>query len=292
MAHRVQLSLQILDDNLYNGLIEDLKANRELNNKVIDVLTAYYYNEEIRNTIEKYIKGDSIDETYNTSTNTDELFADIHNAMAMSNFYANEAMQTLEDGTDMVDDILNQTSKQAEEDGIIDNVSTSEYGYEIPKLLTTIDEKKVQKVAKKVQERVNTTNEKKVSDNEQFLEKVVLKLCEMVGLDPSSVVDTKSELYANTENSDKNTDNSEKEVKLSDNLKEEEQVKLVRPEPEKPIVKEQKVEVKESNNSQEQRVDETQSTPIKEVVTKKEVIEEDNLDGFSSLLESLDSLDF
>ena len=301
MAHRVQLSLQILDDNLYNGLIEDLKANRELNSKVVDVLSAYYYDESIRNKIESYLNGDTINETYDKCTNTDELFADIHNAMAMSNFYATEATQTLEDGTDMVDDILNQTSKQAEEDGIIDTVSTSEFGYEIPKLLTTIDEVKVQKVAKMVQEKVTSTNTSEPTQmNEQFLEKVVFKLCEMVGLDPSSVDDTKDNLYANIENSNEKSDNLVEESKKSDNIKvikEEKTIELVRPEPEKPIAK----EVNKEDNSFNIGYEEVEAEIKTETVNKDDIEKEtqntkDNLEsdlnGFNFLMESLNSLDF
>lgn len=273
MAHRVQLSLQIVDDELYTGFIEELKANRELNNKVINVLKAYYYDKESRAAIENYLKGDSIPETYDTATNTDELFADIRNAMAMSNFYANEATQTLEDGTDMVDDILHQTSKQAQDDGVIDEFNASEYGYEIPKLLTNVDEKKVKNVAKRVQ-RANNSD----SVNEPFLEKLVLKLCDMVGLDPNSVLD--------------------------DTTNEVESDNLVRPEPEKPIVKDVVKETEKPKPIVKDVVKETETEKVKsqeaEVkneeinnvsVTEQKEEEENEFAGFESLMESLASLD-
>ena len=283
MAHRVQLSLQIVDDELYTGFIEELKANRELNNKVINVLKAYYYDKESRAAIENYLKGDSIPETYDTATNTDELFADIRNAMAMSNFYANEATQTLEDGTDMVDDILHQTSKQAQDDGVIDEFNASEYGYEIPKLLTNVDEKKVKNVAKRVQ-RANNSD----SVNEPFLEKLVLKLCDMVGLDPNSVLDdTTNEVES---------DNLEKETNSSDNL--------VRPEPEKPIVKDVVKETEKHKPIVKDVVKETETEKVKSQeaeikneeinnvsVTEQKEEEENEFAGFESLMESLASLD-
>lgn len=282
MAHRVQLSLQIIEDDFYEGFIEELKANRELNNKVINVLKAYYYNKDIREKVDAFIDGDEIKEDYDKGTNTDELFADIRNAMAMSNFYANEATQTLEDGTDTINDILNQTSKQAQDDGIINDVKTSEYGFEIPKLVNKVDEKNLQKVAKRVKNA-------KPEGNEAFFEKLVLKLCDMVGLDPNSVED------------DDGTEQDSVQETVQESVKDavkkethEEKTVLKRPKPEKP----QEFSFISGEDEEEEPKPVVKEEP-KQVVKKEEKpkpkpvakVEEDEEDGFAALMASLESID-
>lgn len=257
MAHRVQLSLQIVDDTLYNDYIEELKVNRELNTKIIDVLSAYYYNADIRDAIDKYTNGDSIQEEYDTSTDISGLFADIKNAMAVSNFYAEEAMQTLEDGTDTIDDILHQTTKQAQEDGFYENVNESEYGYETPKLLTTVNEQNVQKVAKKVKETSHS------SGNEEFLERLVLKLCDMVGLDPNSV-----------EQDNTRVETTEQEPVTEEMRESVEEVREPVEQPVKPV----------------EPVKEVVEQPIKPVKPVETETEEEQ--GYDALMESLNSLVF
>lgn len=282
MAHRVQLSLQIIEDDFYEGFIEELKANRELNNKVINVLKAYYYNKDIREKVDAFIDGDEIKEDYDKGTNTDELFADIRNAMAMSNFYANEATQTLEDGTDTINDILNQTSKQAQDDGIINDVKTSEYGFEIPKLVNKVDEKNLQKVAKRVKNA-------KPEGNEAFFEKLVLKLCDMVGLDPNSVED------------DDDTEQDSVQETIQESVQEpvqeethEEKTVLKRPKPEKPqefssISGEDEEEPKPVVKEEPKPVvKEEKPKPKPKPVAK---VEEDEEDGFAALMASLESID-
>lgn len=282
MAHRVQLSLQIIEDDFYEGFIEELKANRELNNKVINVLKAYYYNKDIREKVDAFIDGDEIKEDYDKGTNTDELFADIRNAMAMSNFYANEATQTLEDGTDIINDILNQTSKQAQDDGIINDVKTSEYGFEIPKLVNKVDEKNLQKVAKRVKNA-------KPEGNEAFFEKLVLKLCDMVGLDPNSV-----------ENDDDTEQDSVQETvqeSVQESVQEEtheEKTVLKRPKPEKPqefssIFGEDEEEPKPVVKEEPKPVVKEEKPKSKPKPVAK--VEEDEEDGFAALMASLGSID-
>ena len=263
-AHRVQLSLQILDDNLYSDFIEELRANRTLNTKIIDVLSAYYYNADLRKAIDDYTNGDEIKEEYDTSTDTSELFADIRNALAVSNFYAEEAMQTLEEGTETIDDILHQTTQHAQEDGFYEDVNESEYGFETPKLLADVNEKNVQKVAKKVKETTSSDS----SEHEAFLEKIVLKLCDMVGLDPNSVDSNVMTMNSNTTNS---TEQVTQPIQQSTPT--EQPVQTVEQKPVQQVQSVQNTTVNNNNNNN----------------AATNATEEE--DGFAALMESLNSLD-
>lgn len=264
-AHRVQLSLQILDDKLYSDFIEELKANRTLNTKIIEVLSAYYYNADLRKAIDDYTNGDTIKEEYDTSTDTNELFADILNSMAVSNFYAEEALQTLDEGAATIDDILHQTTQHAQKDGFYEDINESEYGFETPKLLTEVNEQNVKKVAQKVQETSSGS-----SEHEAFLEKIVLKLCDMVGLDPNSV--------------DNTTQRSQETVKpVQETVSKEEVKEVVKPTEQKPVE-----EVKETVKPVQETVQTTESKPIEQ----KPLEQEEEEDGFEALMESLDSLVF
>lgn len=273
-AHRVQLSLQILDDKLYSDFIEELKVNRTLNTKIIDVLSAYYYNIDLRRAIDDYTKGDKIKEEYDTSTDTNELFADILNSMAVSNFYAEEALQTLDEGAATIDDILHQTTQHAQEDGFYEDINESEYGFETPKLLTEVNEQNVKKVAKKVQE--TTSSSSSSSEHEAFLEKIVLKLCDMVGLDPNSIDATQQsvqEVAKPVQNTETQSVEVVKETVITESKPVEEVKEVVKPTEQKPTPK---------------PVEE-----VKETVTSKSVeTESEEDDGFAALMESLDSLSF
>lgn len=265
-AHRVQLSLQILDDKLYSDFIEELKANRTLNTKIIEVLSAYYYNADLRKAIDDYTNGDTIKEEYDTSTDTNELFADILNSMAVSNFYAEEALQTLDEGAATIDDILHQTTQHAQKDGFYEDINESEYGFETPKLLTEVNEQNVKKVAQKVQETSSGS-----SEHEAFLEKIVLKLCDMVGLDPNSV-DT--------------TQMVQETVKPVQETVSKEEVKPTEQKLEPKPVEEVKETVKPVQETVPKPTTESKSVEQKPSEPEKEE------DGFEALMESLDSLVF
>lgn len=267
-AHRVQLSLQILDDKLYSDFIEELKANRTLNTKIIEVLSAYYYNADLRKAIDDYTNGDTIKEEYDTSTDTNELFADILNSMAVSNFYAEEALQTLDEGAATIDDILHQTTQHAQKDGFYEDINESEYGFETPKLLTEVNEQNVKKVAQKVQETSSGS-----SEHEAFLEKIVLKLCDMVGLDPNSV-DTTQRVQETVKSVQETVSKEEEVVKPTEQKLEPKPVE---------VVKETVKPVQETVSKQT-----TEPKPVEQ----KPLEPEEEEDGFEALMESLDSLVF
>lgn len=267
-AHRVQLSLQILDDKLYSDFIEELKANRTLNTKIIEVLSAYYYNADLRKAIDDYTNGDTIKEEYDTSTDTNELFADILNSMAVSNFYAEEALQTLDEGAATIDDILHQTTQHAQKDGFYEDINESEYGFETPKLLTEVNEQNVKKVAQKVQETSSGS-----SEHEAFLEKIVLKLCDMVGLDPNSV-DTTQRVQETVKPVQETVSKEEGVVKPTEQKSEP-----------KPVE-----EVKETVKHVQETVPKPTTEP--KPVEQKPLEPEEEEDGFEALMESLDSLVF
>ena len=51
MAKRIQLSIIVRDDNVVNGLIVPYKKYKKLNELINRMLSAYYYNEEVRSLV-------------------------------------------------------------------------------------------------------------------------------------------------------------------------------------------------------------------------------------------------
>lgn len=127
MAMRAQLSLIFEDEELYNSFIIPYKENRLLNNVIIKCLSSYYYDEEIRNRIEGITLEEVVEETV---TSTQELCDNIRASLLMQDFLASELQSTLANGTEDVENILQQTNKFAEQSGVA-KTAQSEYSSEI-----------------------------------------------------------------------------------------------------------------------------------------------------------------
>lgn len=122
MSMRAQLNIMTDDEELFDGLIKPYKEEKLLNNLILKCLSAYYYNEEVRNLIE----GTSLDDSVpvaDTQSFVDGIRADV----AMQKFLADELQKTIEAGTEDVSEILNHTDKAAEKSGVAKTTQTK-YG--------------------------------------------------------------------------------------------------------------------------------------------------------------------
>lgn len=115
MSLRVQLSLLFDDKAVYDGLVIPFKQSKELNSLIIRCLSAYYYNEDVRNMIE----GDSYEQLNDEDvTSSQEICDNIRNILAMQSFMAQELQNAVEDGADEFNDILNNVNQKAEDFGV------------------------------------------------------------------------------------------------------------------------------------------------------------------------------
>lgn len=120
MSMRAQLNIMTDDEELFDGLIKPYKEEKLLNNLILKCLSAYYYNEEVRNLIE----GTSLDDSVPVA-DTQSLVDDIRADVATQKFLADELQKTIEAGTEDVSEILNRTDKAAEKSVV---VKTTKYG--------------------------------------------------------------------------------------------------------------------------------------------------------------------
>lgn len=125
MAMRAQLSLQFDDKELFENFVTPYKEGRMLNSLIIKCLSAYYYNEEVRNLIE----GASMDDVADGETiQTNQSICDsIRASLMMQDFLASELQSTINNGLEDINDILNQTNDIANKSGVAHSTS-SEYG--------------------------------------------------------------------------------------------------------------------------------------------------------------------
>lgn len=116
MSLRVQLSLLFDDKAVFDGLVMPFKQSKELNSLIIRCLSAYYYNENVRNLVE----GDSFEQINDEEvTSSQEICDNIRNILAMQDFLAQELQNTVEDGADEFNDILNNVNQKAEDYGVV-----------------------------------------------------------------------------------------------------------------------------------------------------------------------------
>lgn len=102
MLNRVQLSLIIDDNDVYNNLVIPAKQNKDLHPLCIRLLSAYYYNEEVRNIID----GVS-DEDYEEVSESPvmEAINNLRNNLAMQAFLSSDLAKVIEDGAEDIADI-------------------------------------------------------------------------------------------------------------------------------------------------------------------------------------------
>lgn len=131
MSMRAQLSLMFDDENLFDNFVKPYKDEKLLNNLIIKCLSAYYYNEEVRNLIE----GTSLDDVADSEevTSTQSLVDGIRASLIMQDFLASELQNTIEAGTEDVSSILNRTNEVAEKSGVAKTTQT-EYGASVLKI--------------------------------------------------------------------------------------------------------------------------------------------------------------
>lgn len=130
MSMRAQLSLLFDDENLFDNFIKPYKEEKLLNNLIIKCLSAYYYDEDIRNGVEGQSKDLSgVDEV----TSTQSLVDGIRASLIMQDFLASELQDTIDAGTPDVSQILNKTNEAAEKSGVAKTTKT-EYGASVLKL--------------------------------------------------------------------------------------------------------------------------------------------------------------
>jgi hypothetical protein len=125
---RAQISLQFDDEDLYSNFVVPYKEQRVLNSVIIKCLSAYYYNEEVRNLIE----GTSMEEVTDGEgiQSTQSLCDSIRASLMMQDFLTSELQNTIANGTEDITNILNQTNDLAKKSGVA-KASTSEYKSEV-----------------------------------------------------------------------------------------------------------------------------------------------------------------
>lgn len=128
MSMRAQLNIMTDDEELFDNFIKPYKNEKLLNNLILKCLSAYYYNEEVRNLIE----GTSLDDSEPVA-GTQSLVDGIRADVATQKFLADELQKTIDAGTKDVSEILNRTNKAAEESGVAKTTQT-EYGASVLKI--------------------------------------------------------------------------------------------------------------------------------------------------------------
>lgn len=101
MLNRVQLSLIIDDKDVYDNLIMPAKQNKDLHPLCIRLLSAYYYNEEVRNIV------DGVSEDCDTISDSPVMDAinNLRNNLAMQAFLSSDLSKVIEDGAEDIADI-------------------------------------------------------------------------------------------------------------------------------------------------------------------------------------------
>ena len=96
--NRIQLSLMIADDELYNNLLVKAKESRELHQLTISLYKAYYYNSEVRNLVNNIGNANTTEES--SDSGVSDVISQMRNNLAMQTFLLNDVANTLEDGVD------------------------------------------------------------------------------------------------------------------------------------------------------------------------------------------------
>ncbi len=94
-VNRAQVSLSFEDEELYEGLIVPLKKTKTLQKTILDCLTAFYYNDTVRQIVSGIEEEIYLEEEVEDK---DAIFADIRNSLLASEFIMDECAATIEDG--------------------------------------------------------------------------------------------------------------------------------------------------------------------------------------------------
>lgn len=165
---RAQVSLQFDDESLYDEFIAPHKAARTLNGIIVKCLSAYYYNESVRNLVDGGISGD-------TDSGISSIIDDIQSTLLLQGFAMQEMLNTLEEGAGDVTDILNEANEAMRGSGLARQQSTEDGK---PKLL--LDAGKVQTALHRRDIQQLSTSSVSV-ESVAILQTAVLKLAESLG---------------------------------------------------------------------------------------------------------------
>lgn len=120
-ALRAQVSLIFSDEDLFDNFVVPMRDNRELSGLIIRLLTLYYNNEDIRNTIEGVSTEDLEDaEQYKS---VDDSIARMRQTLAMQDFMFTQVSQTLEEGASAIDAIM-KTNDIIKQSGVVKTEQT------------------------------------------------------------------------------------------------------------------------------------------------------------------------
>lgn len=107
MSMRAQISLQFSDAYLFENFIVPYREDRLLNSLIIKCLSAYFYDEDIRASIESTL-------TVKEDAQSSQSIADsIRKNLVMQDYLATELQSTIDNGTEDIDNIL-PNSKEKE----------------------------------------------------------------------------------------------------------------------------------------------------------------------------------
>ena len=112
-SRRVQLSLICADETLYEGLIVPFKENKELHGLVLRLLSAYYYDGELRNAVDGHDLSEYVTQEIKDNTDQNMLFAEVRKTLTAMNFLASSAEDTLGGGIDDMLGMLNDVAKRS-----------------------------------------------------------------------------------------------------------------------------------------------------------------------------------
>lgn len=166
MSMRAQLNIMTDDEELFDRFIKPYKEEKLLNNLILKCLSAYYYNEEVRNLIE----GTSLDDSVPVA-DTQSLVDGIRADVATQKFLADELQKTIEAGTEDVSNLLNRVDNSG-----VTKTTKTEYGASALQI-----EQHILNIGTKEPEPKQKQSEIKSDDTLKILVMAVSKLAEANG---------------------------------------------------------------------------------------------------------------
>lgn len=270
IRNRVQLSLILDDDEVYNNLIIPAKHGKELHPLCIRLLTAYYYNEQVRELVdgvsEYQVEGEQ-------DNSIEDAIASIRSNLAMQSFLQSDLAQLLEDGANDIANIAN---------GAVVNVADEEKGVQAEFSKNSAGNTSVRLITKNGDEVKPNITPKATETNNQEQEAITLikYMARVLNIDLSGAYkdassETNTESKAETEiKNEIQTPTQEvpiEELVIEEDLTEESS------EPEN------NVQVENNNISVIDNIDES----VSEEVINDNTIDEDAADSMSELLGSI-----
>lgn len=129
-VHRVQASLIIRDSDLYEDFILPCKAEKSLNTIIVQCLSAYYRNEQVRD----LISGTSDDDYSDSGVVDNQAVCDgLRAALVAQDFFINELKNTIEDGNDDIKSILSGANEKAKDSGVV-SPTESKFGQGVDRI--------------------------------------------------------------------------------------------------------------------------------------------------------------